>query len=431
MTYQKRDTPNAEILFTWGEIPCEKEKNRFFRSTVNHLGNVLEVVTDRKLQIETTIGSGVLDYYSADVVSQYDYFPFGMLQANTNIDPSTGLTIIEENDYRYAFNGMEKDDEVSGEANSYDFGARFYNPRVGRFFVVDPNAILYAFMSPYCYAGNSPMRYADENGEGPGDRVTKAKELQKKYKDKGVTYSQEKRQVGVDVLYADCSTFVTTILNESGYGGMFKTNYTGSGNGGGIQGEIQKMSGASDLKEPYSLTPQEGDIVMWGGHIAIVTQVTADEVQFAAMGNSGAHIGKIPLTNGVVDLSNAATLKATKTYGSGGFWGFWSPETAGVSGSSGIENNDNLDLDAYKKEMDALGLIIDEAILQIENNLKEINEMIIIHEDGNKYLQYVNPETEAAVQELNANSTDGRTYKAAVTQILIPLLNDEILPIFK
>jgi glutamyl-tRNA(Gln) amidotransferase subunit D len=33
--------------------------------------------------------------------------------------------------YRYGFNNMEKDDELKGSGNSYDFGARIYDPRVG------------------------------------------------------------------------------------------------------------------------------------------------------------------------------------------------------------------------------------------------------------------------------------------------------------
>ncbi|GGD36603.1 hypothetical protein GCM10011343_28070 [Flavobacterium orientale] len=40
--------------------------------------------------------------------------------------------------YRYGFNGMEKDDEIKGEGNSYDFGARMLDPRVGRWFAPDP-----------------------------------------------------------------------------------------------------------------------------------------------------------------------------------------------------------------------------------------------------------------------------------------------------
>ena len=34
--------------------------------------------------------------------------------------------------YRYGFNGMEKSDEVYGEGNAYDFGARIHDPRIGR-----------------------------------------------------------------------------------------------------------------------------------------------------------------------------------------------------------------------------------------------------------------------------------------------------------
>jgi RHS repeat-associated protein len=45
--------------------------------------------------------------------------------------------IMPRDNYTYGFQGQEKDDEVSGEGNSYDFGARFYNSRVGRWLSVD------------------------------------------------------------------------------------------------------------------------------------------------------------------------------------------------------------------------------------------------------------------------------------------------------
>ena len=35
-------------------------------------------------------------------------------------------------DYRYGFNGMENDNEVYGERNAIDFGARIYDSRLGR-----------------------------------------------------------------------------------------------------------------------------------------------------------------------------------------------------------------------------------------------------------------------------------------------------------
>ncbi len=69
--------------------------------------------------------------------------------------------------YRRGFNGMEKDDEVKGGGNSYDFGARMYDARVGRFLSRDPKEAIYTWQSSYCYASNSPILFVDENGEGP------------------------------------------------------------------------------------------------------------------------------------------------------------------------------------------------------------------------------------------------------------------------
>ena len=66
---------------------------------------------------------------------------------------------------RYLFNGMEADNEVKGDGNSYDFGARMYDPRLGRWLAVDPKAGRGAQYSPYHYSFNSPIVFTDPNGE--------------------------------------------------------------------------------------------------------------------------------------------------------------------------------------------------------------------------------------------------------------------------
>jgi hypothetical protein len=45
------------------------------RKLSNHLGNVLAVITDRRIQ---ACGAGDVMYYNAQVVSVSDYYPFGM-----------------------------------------------------------------------------------------------------------------------------------------------------------------------------------------------------------------------------------------------------------------------------------------------------------------------------------------------------------------
>jgi RHS repeat-associated protein len=68
-------------------------------------------------------------------------------------------------DYRYGFNGMQRDDELKGEGNSLDFGARIYDSRLGKFLSLDPLTYNFPFYSPYQFANNNPVAFIDINGE--------------------------------------------------------------------------------------------------------------------------------------------------------------------------------------------------------------------------------------------------------------------------
>src|SRR5690554_2634309 len=56
--------------------------------------------------------------------------------------------------YRYGFQGQEMDDEIKGEGNSINYKYRMHDPRVGRFFAVDPLAGEYPWNSPYAFSEN-------------------------------------------------------------------------------------------------------------------------------------------------------------------------------------------------------------------------------------------------------------------------------------
>ena len=129
---------------------------RFYELT-NHLGNVLVTITDRKIPFGDTIQAiDTVLYYTADVLSATDYYPFG--------SPMPGRT-MEGDGYRFGFNRMEKDDEVKGDGNSLDFGARIYDSRLGRWLSVDPLVMKYPGESPYSFAANNPILYIDHNGK--------------------------------------------------------------------------------------------------------------------------------------------------------------------------------------------------------------------------------------------------------------------------
>jgi RHS repeat-associated protein len=82
-------------------------------------------------------------------------YPFGMLMGER--------TFSSEN-YRWGFNGKEKDDEVSGAGKWQDYGLRMYNVVLCRFFTKDPVAAQYPELTPYQFASNTPIQGIDLDG---------------------------------------------------------------------------------------------------------------------------------------------------------------------------------------------------------------------------------------------------------------------------
>ncbi len=56
--------------------------------------------------------------------------------------------------YTYGFQGQEKDDEIKGKGNSVNYKYRMHDPRLGRFFAVDPLSPEYPHNSPYAFSEN-------------------------------------------------------------------------------------------------------------------------------------------------------------------------------------------------------------------------------------------------------------------------------------
>ena len=84
-----------------------------------------------------------------------DYFTFGMLLPNRH---------ESSNDYRYGFQGQEKDDEIKGEGNSVNYKYRMHDARIGRFFAVDPLTSNYPHYSPYSFSGNKVIHRVELEG---------------------------------------------------------------------------------------------------------------------------------------------------------------------------------------------------------------------------------------------------------------------------
>lgn len=116
----------------------------------DHLGNVAVMLSDRKIASP----AGLLAN-KAEVKVYNSYYPFGMAMPGLQYKPD---------DYRYGFNGKEKDKMMNDQGNVYDYGFRIYNPQIAKFLSVDPLTQSFPWYTPYQFAGNTPIMASDLDG---------------------------------------------------------------------------------------------------------------------------------------------------------------------------------------------------------------------------------------------------------------------------
>jgi RHS repeat-associated protein len=96
---------------------------------------------------------------TGEVLQDQSYYPFGMSMGEAlTFDMPSSLP-----DNKYLYNGKELQDDF--DLGWYDYGARFYDPAIGRFLTVDPHAENYLSWTPYNYVGNNPIRRIDPDGK--------------------------------------------------------------------------------------------------------------------------------------------------------------------------------------------------------------------------------------------------------------------------
>ena len=121
-------------------------------------GNSLKFITF----VKDCLGSvrDVVDLSDGTVLELDDYHAFGE-RVDDNSMQTTSIN-------RWRYNAKEEQDSVA-RLPYLDYGARLYDPVIGRWLHQDPEAAKYPHLSPYNFCGDNPVIFVDPQGRSYSD----------------------------------------------------------------------------------------------------------------------------------------------------------------------------------------------------------------------------------------------------------------------
>jgi len=160
------------MVWASARLRFEKSTVNGQQSTVKHIFMGANRIATTSLRGGGTAADEAISYYHSDhlgssnvisnqagnLIQNCEYLPYGQFSTNTGIKSTS-----------YYFTGKELDDETG----LMFYGARYYDPQIGRF--ITPDAIVshpydLQDLNRYSYCNNNPINYIDPTGhKGLGD----------------------------------------------------------------------------------------------------------------------------------------------------------------------------------------------------------------------------------------------------------------------
>ena len=134
-------TPEGTVSRTEGSAGTNYTYNYFKKDQIGSTRAVLSAVGNSLQNVQST-----------------DYYPFGLAYSTNNLNKN-----------KYLFSGKELQDASIGGTilGLYDFGARQYDPVIGRWMSIDLLANKFPDVSPFVYCLNNPINLVDLYGLEP------------------------------------------------------------------------------------------------------------------------------------------------------------------------------------------------------------------------------------------------------------------------
>ena len=143
-----------------GYLPVEDHINAIQTLATDKLvmkqSGYLEIFVNNDAQTPVYYDNMTVTRSGGNVTEVNAYYPYGKIIRNLSISAMSD----EYNGYKYNAKELQKELDLQW----LDYGARMYEPVVGRFWIPDPLTEKYYQISPYAYCANNPINFIDPDG---------------------------------------------------------------------------------------------------------------------------------------------------------------------------------------------------------------------------------------------------------------------------